>query len=111
MSLLPPLGYVPVAPPEVNAYGSRTQLLAFTHSTSSQLLLPVNNARRNVYITNASGSANAFITFGLLSSLTAYTFELLPGQVYEFASIIYLGPISSISSSTSGSILVTEVYA
>jgi hypothetical protein len=105
------LGYVPIPPEEGVSYGSRAKLYQFSHSTQSQLLLPFYAARRNLYLYNASATATAFITFDLVSSITACTFPLPPGIVYEFGSIIYLGPISSISDGSSGFLYVTGVSA
>ena len=78
-------------------------------STSPFQVLPLNTYRVGYVILNNS-SNSCFIAFGTTASNTVYTYEMIGGSVLEPPpGQFYCGPITAVSASTTGTLIVTEL--
>jgi hypothetical protein len=75
-------------------------------ATTSQTLRAANTNRKGLSILNNS-TAPLFVHLGATASLSVYSFELEPGDLYEMP-YLYTGVVSGIWSAVNGSALVRE---
>ena len=77
-------------------------------TTTSQVLLAANAARRRFVIVNEASKA-LIVAFAATATATAYTFQVAGGQTYEGLLNDYTGVISALLTSGTGNVRVTEI--
>ena len=98
--------YDPVAQVPTSLSGSTA---SFTASVSQVTLAAANQRRKGVtFYNDRSSSATWYLTLGTTASSTQYTVELRPTDYYEVP-YGYLGQVTGVATSTTGSLRVTEV--
>jgi hypothetical protein len=88
--------------------GSSAAVSSLTASVTSQLLLATNSSRLSCIVFNDS-SANLYLKFGSVASLSSFTYKVLPGGTLEIPRPSYSGRIDVIWDAASGNARITEV--
>jgi hypothetical protein len=79
-----------------------------TVTATSQIVAPANTERRQIILTNDSGSA-VFLKFGIGATVDAFTKRLAPNESYETPLNGYAGAISAVRASGMSALQITEV--
>ena len=89
--------------------GSSAALTSVTGNASSVSLLAANVNRKTFFVYNES-AATLYLAWGATASLTAYTSQVPPNNLYEMPSTsTWQGAVSGIWTSAVGAARITEV--
>lgn len=92
----------------ITAPSTTATLANISGATSSTTLIASNTARRGVICVNDS-TATLYLKFGTTASTTSFTYKLAPGDTWELGQAIYIGIVTGIWDSATGSARCTEL--